>query len=461
MKQYLIAVATGICILSPPVFAASSTPPNIIFILADDQGWTGLSTQMDPNVPGSKSDYYQTPNLDRLAREGMRFSQGYAPAPVCSPTRHSIQFGISPAKTRVTHNNPQYKQWCEPRLALANLIKQANPRYATAHFGKWHVSATPKACGYDVSDGPTGNNDGNPGNQPDDPKRVYEVTKRSIAFMEQKVHAGQPFFLQVSHYADHLTFRSSPQMQKKYEALTPGKKHKSPVFAGMNEDLDAGVGAVLDAIDRLGIQDNTYIVYMADNGFDQNPDQLWGIAKRKAWPLSYSKGFVFEGGIRVPFIVRGPGIEAGTFSSVPVVGYDLMPTFLEIIKSDFKLPEVTEGGSILPVLKNGGNGEIVHPNDFFIFHYPMGSWPAQTSLIQGDYKIIKTWAFERIELFNLQTDISEMQDLSKSMPDRTVAMHAVMMDYLAGVDAIMPSEQELKVDRSGILMRSQYKAKNK
>ena len=127
-KNLTKTAATAMLIAAATAFAGAEKPANIILILADDQGWTGLSVQMDQDIPESKSDFYQTPNLSRLASEGMRFSQGYAPAPVCSPTRHSIQFGVCPAKTRVTHNNAGRKQFCNPRLALPNLIKQADSR---------------------------------------------------------------------------------------------------------------------------------------------------------------------------------------------------------------------------------------------------------------------------------------------------------------------------------------------
>ena len=445
-------IAFGTLLLLSAVCSAADKP-NVILILADDQGWNGLSCQMDPNVPESKSDYYQTPNIDRLANGGMRFSRGYAPAPVCSPTRHSIQFGISPAKTRVTYNSYGTKQHCNPELAMANLIKKADPSYATAHFGKWHVSVKPDLCGYDESDGSTSNREGSNSKDKDDPKRVYGVTKRSVAFMEKAVAAKKPFFLQVSHYADHLKFKSSQVMQAKYEALTPGERHTDPVFAGMNEDLDAGVGQIMDAVEKLGIKDNTYIVYTADNGFDQSNDRLHGIAERKAWPLAYSKGFVFEGGVRVPFIVRGPGIKPNSFSSVPVVGYDLMPTFLELIKPSFPVPKITEGGSMVPVLKNGGEGKIERPNDFIVFHYPNGVWPSQTSLVKGNHKIVKTWAFDCVEMFDLRTDMSEQKDLSKQMPEKAQELHGVMTRYLERVNAVAPTDGELANDRAGLLMK--------
>ena len=221
----------------------------------------------------------------------------------------------------------------------------------------------------------------------------------------------------------------------------------------MNEDLDAGVGQIMDAVEKLGIKDNTYIVYTADNGFDQSNDRLHGIAERKAWPLAYSKGFVFEGGVRVPFIVRGPGIKPNSFSSVPVVGYDLMPTFLELIKPSFPVPKITEGGSMVPVLKNGGEGKIERPNDFIVFHYPNGVWPSQTSLVKGNHKIVKTWAFDRVEMFDLRTDMSEQKDLSKQMPEKAQELHGVMTRYLERVNAVAPTDGELANDRAGLLMK--------
>lgn len=440
------------CLFGSILFADSASP-NIVLILADDQGWNALYSPTDPDVVGSKSDFYQTPNTDRLLGEGMCFTDAYAPAPVCSPTRHSIQFGISPAKTRVTHNDPQHKQFCDPNLAIPNLIKKADSRYVTAHFGKWHVSVSPEDCGYDESDGDTGNREGSNSKSKEDPKRTFEVTDRAVDFLDRTARTEQPFFLQVSYYADHLTFKSNPKTLEKYKNQPKGERHSDPVFAGMNEDLDTGVGQILEAIDRLGISDDTYVIYTADNGYDESPRKLHGNPRRKAWPLSYSKGFVFEGGIRVPFIVRGPGIKAGSISRAPVVGYDLMPTILNWIDPAFELPEIIEGGSLLTVLANGGRGSIERSNDFLLFHYPTGVWPAQSSLRQGDFKIVKTWAFDRVELFDLRYDRSESKDLSQSIPERADAMHTRMMDYLDSVNTIYPPEQELAFDRQGLLMK--------
>jgi arylsulfatase A-like enzyme len=206
---------------------------------------------MNPAVEGSCSDYYQTPNLARLAKEGMRFSQGYAPAPICSPTRHSIQFGKNPANLGVTHNNYRYRQHCDPKFALGNLIKAANDEYITAHLGKWHISFDPDECGYDVSDGSTTNAEGNDSLDTEDPKRVFDLTKRAIAFIEAQTKNKKPFFLQISHYADHLKFKARPESIAKYEGLPAGKKHTNPVFAGMNGTAGASETAAKSVAAQL------------------------------------------------------------------------------------------------------------------------------------------------------------------------------------------------------------------
>ncbi|MDO6602850.1 sulfatase-like hydrolase/transferase [Arenibacter palladensis] len=358
---------------------SSKNTPIIILIWTDDRCWNGLSTKMDSNYMDSKSDFSQTQILEKLARRCIRFSNGYAPAPVCSPTRNSIQFGISPAITRVTQNSTDFIQMCEPEQELPNIIKKGVKRYATGHFDKWFVSLSQEACGYDVSDGPMGNGDGNKSERLDDPKRSYKVSSRAVLFMEQKVKSKQPFFILVSNFEEHLYFLYSQDMKKKYMVLPLGEKHSDPIFAGIYKDL--GVGILFGAIDDLEISDNTFLIYLLENGFDESESKLQGIAQHKAWPLTYSKVFDFEGGVRFSFIVLGPGIKAGTFSSVPLVGYDLMSTFLELIDPDFKLPKMAEGGSMVPVLINLQVGRVNRSNKIMEFHYPTGAWLAQTSII--------------------------------------------------------------------------------
>lgn len=452
MKKIILLLLFGSFVLS--MFAKEKDLPNIVFILSDDQGWNSLSSAMDPAVDGSKSDFYETPNIDRLMSEGMRFAQSYAPAPVCSPSRHSIQFGISPSKTGVTYNNTSTKQNCDPKLALANLIKKADGRYATAHFGKWHVSFTSKECGYDISDGNTGNKTGNlDTNSSDDPKLVYDLSRRANQFMEERVKVGQPFFIQISHYANHLAFLGSSGMTQKYENKTKGKLHNDVDYAAMNEDLDNGVGMVMSKIKELGIEDNTYIFYTADNGYDESKNRLSGVAQRKAWPLSYSKGFVYEGGVRVPFIVKGPGIEKGTTSYTPVIGYDLMNTFLEIVNPEFEVPQQMEGGSFLGILQNRGKGDVKRQHPFFVFHYPAGAWPSFTAIVKDNYKLDYSWAYDKCYLYHLDSDISEQNDISSEFPKISEELKQLMLSYLDEVNALKPSLQELEHDRNGDLFK--------
>ncbi|VGO18932.1 Choline-sulfatase [Pontiella sulfatireligans] len=434
----MVAVAVFITV---PIGMAAQQPPNIVFLYADDQGWNALSSQMDPDIPGSKSDFFQTPNLDRLCKEGMRFTQGYAPAPLCTPSRNSVQFGVTPAKARVTIINfDESRQFGNPEQALGNLIKRADSRYVTAHFGKWHIhDVSPAECGYDFSDGETTNVEGNrkPNddlNDPTDPKRVKELTARAIDFIRTQNNAGNPFYLQVSHYADHAVFRSSPEMRAKYDKLKPGKIHADANFAAMNEDLDLGVGAILDELVRQGIADNTYVVYTSDNGWQLDKERF-AVPENKSRPLRYGKNYVYEGGIRVPFIVSGPGIEPGSVSRVPVIGYDLMPTFLDMIAPGTKPPAYTEGGSMLPILKNEGKGIIKRPDDFFVFHRSVAKRGDGTAFREGSYKIIVYWETQRILLFDLSKDIGEQDDISSQHPELTQKMFKKAQKYLERVNA--------------------------
>jgi len=180
------------------VFPVVAQPPNIVFILADDQGWNALSTPMDPGEPRSGSSYYQTPHLANLAAEGMRFSQAYSPAPTCSPTRHSLQFGRSPASLKI-FGADGIRDWdADSSEALPHVLKGVNPNYVCAHLGKWHIARSPEALGYDIHDGTTGNGTGNVKPFGDDPKKIFDLSRRGGEFMEAQMKAGKPFYLQIS-----------------------------------------------------------------------------------------------------------------------------------------------------------------------------------------------------------------------------------------------------------------------
>ncbi|MGY8731691.1 MAG: sulfatase-like hydrolase/transferase, partial [Pirellulales bacterium] len=305
----------------PPV-DGKNRAPNFIVILSDDQGWGTTSIPYDPRIRQSKSDFFQTPNMQRIADAGMRFTQAYSAHTNCSPSRAALLTGISPAALHfsdiVDRNTGDY--YIGNRLippahvnhldsdtqTIPERLKAHNSAYATAHFGKWHLNGGgPQAHGFDAGDGSTGNREGGlKTNLPDDPKRAYSITRSSVNWMNEQVSQNSPFYLQVSHYATHLGYQSKPETIAQLESRKPGKRHNNIQFGGMIEDLDTSLGKLLDAVDHLGIGDNTYIIYTADNGTypTTDPENING-------PLRGSKATLWEAGVRVPMMISGPGIE--------------------------------------------------------------------------------------------------------------------------------------------------------
>jgi len=448
---------------------AGDTAPNFVFILSDDQGWTGSSVSMDNARNDTKSDYYLTPNLERFAGQGVRFTQGYAPAALCCPTRRSLQFGQTPARQgneRFPGNYPPGND----RLTIPRMLKSVNPKYAAAHFGKWDLRCDllPEHLGYDESDGNTGNRNGNEGSnfdkkgkwtryqELDDPKRIFSITDRANAFMERQVRDGRPFYLQISHYAVHVDMQTRPESRKKFEEKPKGKIHHIPAFAGMVEDLDTGVGKLLDKLDELGISDSTYVIYMADNGgvpwippdpkkHLADPTTLDDVSSN--YPLRSGKWTLFEGGIRVPFIIRGPGVEPGSFCNTPIVGWDLLPTLADLAGYRDRLPQDIDGGSLRPLLENAGEDTVKRPVEGLVFHRYAGTYP-HSAIRLGDYKLVKFWKPEKLLLFNLKDDIGETRDLAAAMPDKTRELHQELMAYLRSVDAEILHPQKQGASRS-------------
>ena len=262
----------------------NNSSPNFIVILVDDQGWSGTSVQMKKGDASSMSDYHHTPNLEKLAAKGMRFSQAYSTSPVCAPSRYSLQFGKSAARLnmiRVQMSTDHIDHTTE--MTIPKILKKVNPKYVSAHFGKWgmgignsklgvNFGVHPSVLGYDYSDGKTANKDG--GFQPpewkfstsNDPKKIYSLTQKSIDFIEQQSKSNNPFFLQLSHYAVHSNIEATKRSLEKYEQKEKGKIHKNTYFAALTEDLDDSVGILLDKLQELGIANNTYVIYCSDNG---------------------------------------------------------------------------------------------------------------------------------------------------------------------------------------------------
>ena len=330
------------------IHAAPVNRPNILFLLSDDQAWNGLSCRMHPDMPDSAGSVVETPNLARLASEGMRFSQAYSPASVCSPTRISLQTGKSPSQCQWTKAAPpEYGfKLLEPQIrknieanetTIGELLQSAG--YATAHYGKWHIGGGgPESHGYDESDGDTSNEDAAPHVEPN-PVDIFGMGTRAADFMKKSQQAGKPFFIQMSYNAVHYPQNATKALLEKYAALLPGGNEKEIGTAALSEDLDRGIGELLKRLEDLSLSENTIVLFMSDNGAS---------TKRT---LSGGKGGVWEGGIRVPLIVRGPGIAANSWCHEKVVGYDFFPTFCEWAGVTEPLPKEIEGGTITALLR--------------------------------------------------------------------------------------------------------------
>ena len=454
-----------------------ATAQNIVLILSDDQGWTGTSVQMDARVPNSVSDLYRTPSLERLAAEGMTFSNAYSPAPNCSPTRMSIQTGKTAARLGATDiidvvpdeegragiqffhdamyvNKPMnvprpISDLPDEEVTIAEFLKSHDANYATGHFGKWHMGGeNPERHGYDAHSGSTTNAPGDQGAP--DPKRTSEVTDEAVRFIAEQAEAGRPFFVQASYYAVHAPVLAKAQTVQDFNGLiTPEPPlggpfgrfvnliHTNTVYAAMTAELDAGVGRILDALDEHGLSDSTYVIYTSDNGGESDLPVTSNI------PLAWGKTHVWEGGIRVPLFVRGPGIAGGSRSDVPAIGYDLFATIADWVGAGAPLPENQDGGSLQGVLTNGGEGEVERGTEPLVWFYGayrnMKHVAPQTAIRRENHKLIWELDSGRTYLYDLDLDLSETTDLSRFRPQVAASLHEELKAYLAAVGTPMPS----------------------
>ncbi|MEM7673469.1 MAG: sulfatase [Verrucomicrobiota bacterium] len=451
---------TAVTICAEP----STSRPNIVFILIDDMPWWGTSVSQQADNRQSTSIFRNTPNLEKLAARGMTFSNAYAAAGMCTPSRASIQTGLSPARHLLSGNgNFHDENPLEVIYALRSKDKGAllippapmghldskfttigevmrKQGYATAHLGKWHVyGGGPEEHGYDISDGETSNNEGAPksGIAADDPKRIFSITERGIQFIEKQHEAGKPFFCQISHYVEHNAQMALPETLEAFENMAPIKAVQSKKYrrqtAGHGsavKDLDTSIGLILKRLDELGIRDNTYIVFTSDNGK--------GLYNGDDGILRGSKWWLWEAGIRVPFIVEGPGVEPQSRNALNIVGYDMLPTFYEIAGGDPKELGDIDGTSILPLLK-GENPSSFDSRPLY-FHYPHNrtSTP-HSAIIKGDYKLLTFYEIPEFpHLFNLSIDLGEETNLADQMPERAEAMLNELNGYLYQYNAYFP-----------------------
>ncbi len=425
MLKTLIAVLSAFAYCSSGL-ATENAKPNIVFILVDDTGWNALDVPADPAIPGSGSSFYRTPNTSKLALSGVRFSMAYSPAPTCGPSRTSIQYGLTPSTVgKFAENEPTNLPPAGD--AMTSRLKAAHPEYRAAHFGKWHQrTRTPEDIGYDESDGQTMNAEGNQC-PPDDPKLTFSLARKTNDFITRQVKNEHPFFVQVSFYANHLRYMALPETITSYEQCRDQatKYQNSPLWAAMNENLDTAVGSIIDTVDKLGVRDNTYFIYTADNGFESKVDQ-WKPAEQrtfhKAHPLLSHKYMISEGGLRVPFIVSGPRIPAGVSSRVPVVGWDIMPTVLEMAGAFDQIPKHVEGGSLLSLCQSGGNGTVNRRDSFMVFRYTKRQGNLDIAIVQDGYKFLRDIRSGKEYLWSLWDDLGEQRNLISAEPEKATML---------------------------------------
>ena len=446
--------------------AAENPRLNIVIILIDDMGWTDLGCY--------GSDYYETPNVDRLAQQGMKFTDAYAASCVCSPTRVSILTGKYPGRLHITHAIPiQGAERIKEPLPLLEAIYRKNlpleevtiaealkpGGYVSASMGKWHVcwekEFYPKAQGFDLNVG--GNNMGNPGNYfypyngawrmtkkhpmtrwntlPNGKKGEYltdRLTDEAIKFIDK--NKARPFFLYLSHYAVHTPLQAPDKLIKKYKKKPVGKRHRNPVYAAMVESVDHSVGRIMSKLEQLGIADETVVVFTSDNGgHGRITSHL---------PLRGNKGNFYEGGIRVPLIVRWPGVvKPGSQCKVPVISTDFFPTILEIAGLPSRPECHLDGVDMVPLLK----GQRSIDRDALYWHYPNyigaghpgGARPCSV-VRKGDWKLIESLEDNRLELFDLSKDLGETNDLAAVMPEKAGLLKNLLDDWRKEAGVQMP-----------------------
>ena len=461
-----IAIAVALTFHRPTAAdqSADRSQPNIVFILIDDLGWCDVGCY--------GNTIYDTPNIDRLATEGMRFTNGYAACNCCSPTRGSILSGKYPARTRLTDWIPGSSwPWTKLRspgwtkylpleeVTIAEALKTAG--YVTGHVGKWHLGGDeyrPQAQGFDYNFG--GCDRGAPGSY-FYPYRVAAIkdgrpneflterlTDEALGFIE--ANRDRPFFLYLSHYTVHRPLQAPPALVQKYlDAGRPATGPGNATFAAMVESMDTSVGRVLDGLDRLGIEDNTVVFFMSDNGglarklngpADLNPKRSCVSSTSNA-PLRGGKGSVYEGGIREPWIVKWPGVvRPGSTCDTPVTSVDFYPTILAMTGTAAAPSHLPDGLSTVPLLKQSPGFQ----RKSIYWHYPhynicgeAGTRP-HGIIRQGRYKLLLFYEDDRVELYDLESDIGEKDDLADRMPQKAAQLRADLQAWLLSVDAQMP-----------------------
>lgn len=450
----LAACLAALCSASPSACAAER--PNVVIFLADDLGYMDIGAN-------NKKTFYETPFIDDLAQSGMRFTNGYAACPVCSPTRASIMTGKYPQRTGITDYiggkrpgkllpAPNQDHLALDEVTLAERFRDAG--YATFFAGKWHLGTgqyTPNAQGF----GPGLEGAGHfyyPPNKvtPDpkeDPKTTDRIADEAVRFIEK--NSKQPFFAYLPFQAVHTAILAKPSLVEKYEKK---KEHAPPdawgkerarevrlvqnhaTYAAMLEQMDSAIGRVLEALDKTGTIQNTIIVFTSDNG---------GLSTSEGHPTSNlplraGKGWPYEGGIRTPWIIRAPGVTApGSICDTPVSTIDIYPTLLALAGLQPAANQPLDGVSLVPLLKGG-----TLPERPLYWHYPhygnQGGAPC-AAVRDGDWKLVEWYEDGSRELYNLKDDLGEQHNVAAEHPDKVRELAATLDAWRKDVQAVMPT----------------------
>jgi len=466
-------VVAAACQPTASALPAPSTTPNVLVIVADDLGYMDIGAN-------NADTFYETPNIDSLARRGMRFTQAYAASSVCSPTRFSLMTGRYPTRVAATDwfvgSNAQTFLPAEltdrmplTEVTIAETLREEG--YATFFGGKWHLGPTaeywPEAQGFDVNAG--GHERGGPygrgryftpyGNPrlidgPEGEHLPMRLAAETVRFIEER--GERPFLAYLSFYSVHTPLMAPQSLVEKYErkatelglddqeafaeeeqvwpeadARRVRVLQSHAVYAAMVEAMDQAVGVVLEHLETAGLAENTIVVFTSDNG---------GLATSEGHPTSNlplrgGKGWLYEGGIREPFLVVWPDVVApGSVSAVPVISNDLYPTVIEAAGAPVESDRAVDGISLVPALR----GETLAGRDALFWHYPhysnQGGFPGGAARV-GDWKLIERYEDGRVHLFNLADDPGEQNDLAASEEDRVAAMRTRLHAWYAEVDA--------------------------
>ena len=464
-------------ILPREIVIAQHSRPNIVLIFADDLGWK--------DVGFNGSDYHETPVLDRFAKEGMVFSNAYAAAGNCAPSRACLLSGSYTPRHHVyavssTDRGPKASQRLIPipnrnglskeTITVADALKQSG--YKTGHFGKWHLDgkegAKPTEQGFEVSFDSFGEgaveegSEGNKAGPPYDPKGVFTLTKKAIEFIEANKEG--PFFCYLAHHAIHSPLQARPETLARFKSKKPGSQHLNAMYAACTYDLDASVGLLLDKLKELNLDENTLVVFTSDNGGTQASSQE---------PLRGNKGCYYEGGIREPWIVRWTGVTSpGAVCSTPVINVDLFPTFLDVANAQKTDGMKLDGESLVPLMKGQTN---LHRSSIF-WHFPgylddpvirgreldvkTGFRSRPVSVIRkGDWKLHfyhEEWQLEggrekldtnnAVELYNIADDIGEHHNLAASNKLKRDELLDDLLSWFKSATALVPTERNPAFD---------------